>query len=311
MAAKPIVVVFTANSNTGISVIEELLGIHGGAAADVHIRAVVRDLSHKEPDWEGRVEYIKADIKQHRILAPVFKDAKVAYFATPSTPDRAALGKFFVDACFEHGCEHAVIMSYLGSETKATSYHRQFAEIEEYAMGKAGQPVKVAIGDRGHKKFSPTIVRAPPFYQNFYGCLNGIQAGKLYYPLEDKELTHVDFADVGKAIATILVSPEAHDSKAYNIIGETQTGAMLAGTITMKAGHGKVDYENVDDATAVMAFEALGLQKWLAAGNVEMLAFAKKGGFKKYGAGDFKALTGQNPKRFGEFVKEHLKPMLV
>lgn len=72
-------------------------------------------------------------------------------------------------------------------------------------MGKAGQPVKVAIGDRGHKKFSPTIVRAPPFYQNFYGCLNGIQAGTLYYPLEDKELTHVDFVDVGKVSGSFSV----------------------------------------------------------------------------------------------------------
>ena len=67
---------------------------------------------------------------------------------------------------------------------------------------------------------------------------------------------------------------------------------MLAGTITMKAGHGQVNYQNVSDAIAVEAFEALGLQKWLAAGNVEMLAFCKKGGMKKYGAGDFKALTG-------------------
>lgn len=47
---------------------------------------VVRDLSHQDPDWGDRVEYIKADIKQHRILGPVFKDAQVAYFATPSTP---------------------------------------------------------------------------------------------------------------------------------------------------------------------------------------------------------------------------------
>ena len=182
--------------------------------ADVQIRAVVRDLGNQDSDLDGKVEWIKADIKQQRILAPVFQDANVAYFATPSSPgklyalrstlyahtypyyramrcyvmhtpptcyvraqraisirscqsqfleiyfftfaclllllllllllapvriaDRAQLGKFFVDACFEHGCEHAVIMSYLGSETKKTSYHRQFAEIEEYAMGKAG-----------------------------------------------------------------------------------------------------------------------------------------------------------------------------
>lgn len=291
----------------GTAAIEHLLENYAG---EVQIRAVVRSLDNKEEDWEGKVEWIKADINQHRILAPVFKDAHVAYFATPSTPDREKLGKFFVDACFENGCEHAVIMSYLGAEQKATTYHRQFAAIEEYALGKAGQPVKVAIGDRGHKKFAPVIIRAPPFYQNFYGCLNGIQNGTLYYPLEGEQLTHVDYNDVGKAIATVLVNPAPHAGATYNIIGDTQSGSMIAGSIAMKAGVQCV-YENVPDSVASAAFEALGLQKWLAQGNVEMLAFIRTGGMKKYGAGDFKTLTGQNPTRFGDFVKDYLRPMLT
>jgi hypothetical protein len=159
----------------------------------------------------------------------------------------------FIDACFENGCEHAIIMSYLGSESKATLYHRQFAEIEEYAMSKAGQPVKVAVGDRGHKKFAPVIIRAPPFYQNFYGCLNGIQQGTLYYPLEAEALTHVDYNDVGRAVATVMLNPAAHAGRAYNIIGDTHPGSMIAGTIVMKAGV-KCEYEPVEDSIAIAAF---------------------------------------------------------
>jgi hypothetical protein len=115
--------------------------------------------------------------------------------------DRAKLASYFVDACFEHGVEHAVIISMLGAETKTTAYHKQFAEIEEYAMSRAGRPVKAGVADRGHMKFSPTVIRAPPFYQNIYGVLGTLSRGMFYYPLGNPstQLCHVDYNDVGKA----------------------------------------------------------------------------------------------------------------
>lgn len=54
------------------------------------------------------------------------------------------------------------------------------------------------MADKGKRLFCPTVIRSPPFYQNFYGSLAGIQQGKLYYPLGESVLTHVDFNDVGK-----------------------------------------------------------------------------------------------------------------
>ena len=83
------------------------------------------------------------------------------------------------------------------SESGATAYHREFKKIEEYAAQKSGQPVTVAIADRGHKKFGPIIIRSPPFYQNFYAVLANIADNILYYPLDDQSLTHTDFSDIG------------------------------------------------------------------------------------------------------------------
>ena len=40
----------------------------------------------------------------------------------------------------------------------------------------------------------------------------------------------------------------------------------------MSTGHNVV-YEDVDDETAMMAFQALGLPEWLARGNIEMLRY--------------------------------------
>lgn len=306
MADKPVVVVFTANSNTGSACIEHLLEKYG---EKVHIRGVVRKKGNIEDDLKDKIEVIEGDLTNPKILGPVFQGATVAYLSTPTDKKRAQLAKNFVDCCFEHGVQYAVVMSYVGAEKKATLYHKQFSEIEEYLQSKSGQAVKVAIADRGHKKFTPIIVRAPPFYQNFYGSYKGIEQGTLYYPLEAGKLTHVDFMDVGKAIAVILSDPAKHGNKVYNIIGDTQAGNMIASAISMRANI-PCKYETVDDETAVAAFKMLGLQPWIAEGNVEMIKFIREGGMDSYPRGDFQEITGEKPSRFQDFVRDYLKPML-
>lgn len=105
--------------------------------------------------------------------------------------------------------------------------------------------------------------------QNFFGSLGGIAAGTLYYPLgqNDGKLPHVDLMDVGKvrvcvreenegftkhsnckkiiasflsatlqAVAAILVNPEPHAGKTYNLVGEYQSGSFIVRrTISLRA----------------------------------------------------------------------------
>jgi hypothetical protein len=68
--------------------------------------------------------------------------------------------------------------------------------------------------------------------------------------------------------------------KTYNIIGESQTGNQLSSVIAMKAQI-SCGYENVSDEVCVAAFEALSIQPWIAAGNVEMIKFSREGGCEK------------------------------
>eukprot|EP00040_Diaphanoeca_grandis_P018459 m.97115 g.97115 ORF g.97115 m.97115 type:complete len:311 (-) comp26947_c3_seq2:108-1040(-) len=305
------VVVFTANSNTGYSAINHIRNLF----PNLKVRAVLRKPANEEElvddfkDYEN-LEIIHGDIKKTNTLAPVFKDCKAAYFSTPASKDRAALGKMFVDACFAHGVEHAVIISVLGADTKTTVYHKQFNEIEEYALAKAGKPVTVAIGDRGKRLFKPTILRSAQFFQNFYGSLPGLKKNVLYMPLgEHDKLVHIDFEDVGKAIAHILANPDKHGNKVYNLIGERQFGTKLAAVIAMKAGQDCI-FENVSDEIAALAYKALGLQEWIALGNIEMIKFVREGGAESLSDGDYKSITGESPSSFAQFVRENLKPML-
>lgn len=279
------------------------------------MRAVVRNDQSAEAvkEFAGSCSIIKGDVLQPLMLGPVLKGCKAAYFAVPCLPNRAELARRFVDICIERGVEYGVLTSIVGADLAETEYQRQFKEIEEYALSKMGANIKVDVGDKGKLTFKPVILRCGLFYQNFYGSYVGMKSGTLYYPLgngnEKGRLAHVDFHDVGRAIAHVLVSPERHAGKIYNLIGEYQAGNQIAGAVTMKAGVG-VKYYDVDDATAVAAFEALGLAPWIAAGNVEMLRWFREGRGQDI-ASDYTAITGSPPTKFGEFVKNHLKPLLT
>eukprot|EP00042_Codosiga_hollandica_P040841 m.357095 g.357095 ORF g.357095 m.357095 type:complete len:310 (-) comp55965_c0_seq1:296-1225(-) len=307
MSSKPVVVVFTANSNTGLATIEELVEKH---ADKVTIRGIVRKVQSGDQFQGMPVEVVQGDIVKPLMLGPVFKGANVAYFATPTTTNRVELGKKFIDACIENGVQYGIFISVIDAARQRTAYQRQFYEIEEYAKSKEGTPVKLSVGDKGKVKFSPIIIRTSLFYQNFYGSLAGIQAGTLYYPIGLLgKMAHVDLGDVARCIARILINPEPHAGKVYTLIGEIQAGNQIAAQIAMKASVG-CTYLNVEDEIAVLAFQQLGLQPWIAEGLVELLQFMRAGVFDFPPTGDIEAITGAPATRFGDFVRDNIKPML-
>ena len=56
--------------------------------------------------------------------------------------------------------------------------------------------------------------------------------------------------------------------------------------------------------------QKLGLQEWIARGDVETLKFIRSGGLDNVAKGDIEKLTGDKPRRFGDFVKDSIKPMV-
>eukprot|EP00038_Savillea_parva_P008085 m.174599 g.174599 ORF g.174599 m.174599 type:complete len:314 (-) comp13855_c0_seq1:290-1231(-) len=310
-AAKPIVVIVNADSNLGWSVVEH---IRASFDDQVKMRLMFRTRDdHDISDLDGGardIETIYGEITKPQLLGPVFEGASAAYFAVPGVQDRVAQGKMFVDACMNHGVQHAVIDSVCAADKEVTLYQKQFSEIEKYAMKRRGRAVTLKVADKGQNKFKPVICRVPYLYQNFYASIPGIRKGMLYYPLEDGALVHVDMEDVGQAIAAILASPAQHDGKTYNLVGERQMGNMIAATINMKA-QVPCTYETVPDEVAAIAFQKLGLEEWVAKGDVETLKFIREGGLDDLGEGDVEYLIERKPRRFGDFVKESIKPMVA
>ena len=97
------------------------------------------------------------------------------------------------------------------TDRKETKFQQQFAEIEEYAMSKAGKPVNTGAGDTGSALFVPVILRCAPFYQNMYSSLRAIEQGTLMLPLGDhKYLPHVDVEDVAAVGRHLPLNPAPH-----------------------------------------------------------------------------------------------------
>lgn len=309
MSDKPIVTVFTGNSNTGSAAIEYI--VDGPLKDKVQVRAIVRKKANAEHLIDMGVDVVVGDVKKWQMHRPLYENTDVCYFATPNTQDRAKLAKSFIDSCMEHGVPYPIILSVLGADEKKTVLHKQFAEIEEYAHQMAGKPVKLNVGDKGKLTLKPIIIRCASFYQNLYGCLSGISSGTFYYPMGDGhggKMAHVDIADIGKVIAHIMLEPEKHANKTYNLIGEYHSGTQVASAISMRGGIGCL-YQEVPDDVARDAFVALGLQTWIANAAVETMKWYREGGGQGIKS-DIEEITGQRIIRLQDFVKDNIKPML-
>eukprot|EP00043_Microstomoeca_roanoka_P017128 m.177611 g.177611 ORF g.177611 m.177611 type:complete len:312 (+) comp16575_c0_seq2:2081-3016(+) len=308
MSDKPVVVVFTANSNTGTSVAKYLAENY---ADRVRVRCVVRKKANAKHLQGLPIEVINADITQPALLKAVFADdVNVCFWSTPATKDRAELSRKFIDACIEWGVDYPVIISMLDADKKLITHHKHFGEIEDYCEKMRGTPVKRQLLDTGKQTLAPIILRCAPFYQNMLASLAGIAAGTLYYPLGKNEgyMPHVDLADVGKVAAMIMVDPEPHANKTYNLVGEYQQGNQIASSITRSTGH-PCTYEEVDDETAIMAFLALGLPEWLAVANVELLSYFRQEQAQDVPS-DIEAITGAPATKFAGFCKREMKALL-
>lgn len=309
-AAKPTVLVITGNSHTGEAAI---FALRDKFAGQVRIRAVIRKQKHAEristvPD----LEVIVADLQQPSMLQSLFKGGvQAAYFAPPLGKNRVALGRVFIDLCIEHGVDYPVICSMVGADLSATEQPlREMAEIEAYARSKQGQPVKRQLWDTGKSLLQPIIMRSGVFYQNAFNHVAMIRAKVLYLPLgDDGRMPHTDLADLGAAIANVLVRPAKFGGRVYNVISEAQTGGQMASAINMGTSMG-CRYEKVSDMVAVAAFKTAGLSADAAEQYVALLRFYRNGGGQD-AVSDVTELTGARPRRFAEFCKTAIKPLLA
>lgn len=300
--SKPVVVVFTGNSTVGSATIQQLYAKYEDS---IKIRAVVRKEKHALPSWtDMRVEVLVADVTRKPQLEKVFDQANVALWVTPCTKDRAQLTSNFLQGCIDHGIDFPVIISMTHADEGKGLHLSGFKEIEDLCNQKRGEKVKEQFWDTGKQELQPIILRCGQFFQNIYGCVATINAGKLYYPLgAEGTMPIVDLQDIAECAAIIMMTPEKFANRTLNILCTYASGGDLARSISMKVKG--TTYEPVPGGVAKAAFKSLGLAAWIAEANVELLDFYTKHQYQDQS--DIKEILDRSPTSFSSFCKTDLK----
>jgi len=152
------------------------------------------------------------------------------------------------------------------------------------------------------------FLRPNLFLQNFLadGDVNSIKNdSKVYKAAGECKISHVDVRDIADAATVVLTEPvEKHAGMTYYITGpESLNFHEVAARISKVLGK-QVDYVNVDDFALYNVFKGLGFPEWLAQMLVKLFQFYRTNGASQV-FGDFKILTGKEPRSVEQFFIDH------
>jgi len=280
MSSLPKIIVVGASGYIGKATLSALVSRHG---KDVQVYAGVRD-PVKFGDMEG-VTAVKADMSDKDALSKALKDGVYdrAFLVIPGHADRTKLGLNGLEAAKEAGIKHVLLLSVLTAETD-TIFGHQFKPLED------------AVKNLG---IGYTIVRLPLFMDNNYAHVGSIKEQNTFYSPQDPEQKHtpVAVADVGKASADILATPNKHEGKTYKLVSPSFTLNDLSVEFT-KALKKEITVTTVPYDAAKEAFMGLGFPEWQTDGILELykLIDSKSDITNEVeDAGDIEKITGEKP----------------
>ena len=150
-----------------------------------------------------------------------------------------------------------------------------------------------------------TILRPNGFMQNFVNYMSGsIKAqGAFYQPAADAKISHIDARDIARVAATALTNA-GHEGKAYDLTGPEALSYTEAALVLSRVLGKKVSYVAVSDEAAKAGMMSAGIPEFYADYLVDLNQFYRKGGAARVTA-TVKDITGREPVRFEQFVKDH------
>jgi uncharacterized protein YbjT (DUF2867 family) len=122
----------------------------------------------------------------------------------PNIADVNAVFKPLIEAAREAGVQHIVFLSVQGAEKQSYIPHHKIEKL---------------IVDSG---ITYTFLRPAYFMQNFITTLHKdiVERNRIYLPAGKARFTIVDVKDVGAVAAKVLLNPEKHQNKAYELTND-------------------------------------------------------------------------------------------
>jgi uncharacterized protein YbjT (DUF2867 family) len=263
--------------------------IKGLESAKAPFRAAYFSKSKADAARKKGIEAVVIDYNNPDTLEAGFRGCDKLFLLGPTALNQSELERNAVEAAKAAGVQHIVKLSILG------------APEELYSLAKVHRSVEKAIESSG---MAWTFLRPNAFMQNAVTYMSPtIKAEGAFYSASDQaKISHVDVRDIAAVAVKGLTEP-THEGKAYTISGsEALTYDEVASELAKTLGR-PISHVNLPPSDLKGGMLAAGMPGGIADRMLDLERFFREGGASQT-TSDFKQVTGREPRRFADYVKE-------
>ena len=235
------------------------------------------------------IEAVVIDYNRPETLRAAFQGCDNLFLLGPNALDQSELERNAVEAAKAAGVRHIVKQSIMG------------AVGESYSLAKIHRAVEKSIESSG---LAWTFLRPNSFMQNaetFMG--KTIRAEAAFYSASGQaNISHVDVRDIAAVAVKVLTGPN-YEGKAYTLSGaEALTYDELASEMSKALGR-PISHISLSPSDLKSGMLADGMPEALADRMLDLERYFCEGRASRI-SNDIKQVTGREPRRFAEYVRE-------
>jgi (4-alkanoyl-5-oxo-2,5-dihydrofuran-3-yl)methyl phosphate reductase len=259
--------------------------VHQLIASQQKIRVLVREA--KKANFGEGIEVAIGDTNQPETLGPAFTGVEKAFIlATGDIPTQEGN---LVAAAKAAGVKHLVKLSVLGADFEPG-----------IALGRWHRTSEKNIEASG---LSWTFLQPAGFFSNALGWVDTIKGQSAFYsPAGQSRQALIDPRDIAAVAVKALTTP-GHEGKIYKLANESLTFAEQAAILSGVLGK-TVTYVDVPEEAARQGMLGSGMPPVMVEALLELMAMIKAG-YASATTNTFEVVTGQKPRTFAAWAKEH------
>lgn len=268
------------------------LVLEGLAAADLDIRALVRNLEAARALALPSVEFVVGDLADPASIEPALADIDRVVAISSFSPEMARLQGNLVEAAARSSKRPRLIkLSGMGADPNASILMARLHGETERRILALGLPW--------------TFIRPVIFMQNFLSMAESIRrTGSFALPAGDAAIAQVDARDIAAVIVRAVVEP-GHEGKAYDITGPEPFTYREAAEILSAVAGSAIAYRPVSPPEYKEQLESFGAPGWLADALNELFALYR-GSAGRATTDHIRRITNQAPRSFPTFARDHV-----
>ena len=279
------ILVTGATGTNGTEIIRRL------AARNVPVRAMVRDPGRAGAIALPNVQVVGGDFDRPETLDAALEGVERAFLLTNSSERAEAQQIAFVEAARRSGgVAHIVKLSQFAAAADSPVRFLRYHAAVEAALRASG--------------IAYTFLRPNLFMQGLLNFRSTIATQNAFYAAAgDAKVSVIDVRDIADAAVAALTGP-GHENKVYELTGpEALTHADMAVRLSAALGR-TVAFVDIPPEAMHEALLGVGFPPWQAEGLIEDYAHYRRGEAAAVTSG-VRDATGNAPRRFEEFVRDH------